>query len=276
MGSTLTLVDAHVHIYSCFRVAALVEEASSNFAQILGNDRDDGRFVGVLCLTTSPDGRRFSWLKDTLSTALARWSSPSRRMKLIETQEDASFRLSSVDGDTLVVIAGRQITSIENLEVLAIGTREELESGIPAELLIERIAGVGAIPIIPWGVGKWLGHRGQRVKEMIRDKDLPRFFLGDSGNRPKFWPRPRQFEMAEERGIRNLPGSDPLPFPDEFQRVGSYGTALKGELDPETPFRNLKERLLSRSTTFQPFGEQEAPLRFVRNQLKMQLRKLTH
>jgi hypothetical protein len=89
------------------------------------------------------------------------------------------------------------------------------------------------------------------------------------------WPRPAQFRRAEERGIKNLPGSDPLPFPNEARRVGRVGVVLNGSLDLRYPAQDLKRKLLDSSTSFQQFGRREMPLRFVRNQLKMQLRTLT-
>jgi hypothetical protein len=100
-------------------------------------------------------------------------------------------------------------------------------------------------------------------------------FVGDSSHRPTFWPRPTLLERAEEQEIKNLSGSDPLPFPTEVRRVGSYGITLEGELDLEKPAQDLKRRLLNPSTTFRPFGSREPPVRFVRNQLKMQLRQLS-
>jgi hypothetical protein len=196
-------------------------------------------------------------------------------MSLVETQECVSFGLSFRNGSNLVFIAGQQLVSLEGLEVLAIGTCEQFEAGKPTDRLIQEIAQVGAIPVIPWGAGKWFGRRGRLVDELIRSPDLPPFFLGDSGNRPAVWPKPSLFREAEKRGIVNLPGSDPLPFSSEVQRVGSFGVALNSSLDLGKPALDLKRTLLDPSTTLHQFGEGETTLRFMRNQFKMQLRKLT-
>jgi hypothetical protein len=183
--------------------------------------------------------------------------------------------LTSRDDYRLVVIAGHQLVSHEQLEVLALGTRQQFEGGKATETLIREIAEAGALPVLSWGVGKWLGTRGRVVEGLIERSDLPPFFLGDSAHRPTFWPQSSLFRRAEERGIRNLSGSDPLPFPGEVQRAGSFGVVLNGTLDLEKPARDLKQTLLDPSTTFRQFGEGETPGRFVRNQLKMQFRKLT-
>ena len=174
----------------------------------------------------------------------------------------------------IVVVAGRQIPTRERLEILAVGTRREFEEGQPTRGLIQRVAQTGALPVVPWGAGKWMGERGQLVDGLIRSSELPLFFLGDSGNRPVFWPRPTHFRRAEEEGIKILSGSDPLPFSGETKRVGSFGVALKGSLDAETPAQDLKRRVLNPSTVLHQFGSGETPLRFIRNQLRMQFRKL--
>lgn len=159
--------------------------------------------------------------------------------------------------------------------MLALGTCQRFDEGKTTEELIREVVQARAIPVLPWGVGKWLGRRGRLIEDLIESPDSPRFFLGDNANRPAFWPRPSHFRRAEEQGIRNLPGSDPLPFPNEVQRVGEFGVILDGPLDLEEPARHLKQLLLDKSTTFRQFGRAETPLRFVRNQLKMQYRKLT-
>jgi hypothetical protein len=158
--------------------------------------------------------------------------------------------------------------------VLALGTRRIFEKGEPARRLIKETAQSGALPVLPWGIGKWLGRRGQLIEDLIRDPNLPSLFLGDNSHRPAFWPRPSVFESASKRGLKNLPGSDPFPFPEEVRRVGSVGVALRGSLDIEMPFHDLKRRLLNPSTTLRQFGSREPLVRFVRNQLRMQLRKL--
>lgn len=273
--SCITIVDAHVHLRSCFEVIPLLEGACSNFAAMARRFCDSGQFVGVLCLSTTPHERRFSWLLDLLSEKQVQNGALVREMTLVETQESTSFSLVSNAGNILVVVAGRQITSSEGLEVLAVGTCEQFKERERMGELIQDITQAGALPVIPWGVGKWLGERGQLVNELIRSSQLPQFFLGDNANRPVFWPQPSHFRQAEKRGIRNLPGSDPLPFPGEVQRVGSYGFALRGSLDKEKPAHDLKERLHDPSTTICHFGRRERPFRFFYNQIRMQYRKLT-
>lgn len=184
------------------------------------------------------------------------------------------MRLTSGDAKTLVAIAGRQIVSKDGLEVLALGTRQPFDEGQPTRTLIQKVARAGALPVLPWGVGKWMGTRGKRVTQLLRDRSMPRFFIGDNGNRPRFWSRPEQFRLARERDVGNLPGSDPLPFAGEVRQMGSYGLVLDGSIALERPAQDLKRRLLDRSTALRRFGKREKTFRFLRNQFKMQLRKL--
>ena len=269
----MILVDAHVHLRSCFEPPVFLDEAYRNFVGVSDKYSDNGGTYGVLCLVTSPNDLGFGWLTNFLSMDRSQNDNFLPRMSLTATQEEASVCLSLRDGGILVVVAGRQVVSSENLEVLAIGTCEQFESGTPTPRLIKKIVKVGAIPIIPWGAGKWMGKRGRLVDELVESSELPPFFLGDSGNRPAFWPRPTHFRRAEDKGIKILSGSDPLPFPGEAKRVGSFGVALKGSLDAETPAQDLKRKVLDPSTVLHQFGSAERPLRFLRNQLKMQFRK---
>jgi hypothetical protein len=98
----------------------------------------------------------------------------------------------------------------------------------------------------------------------------PNFFLGDNGNRPSFWFRPDFFTKAESAGIRNLSGSDPLPFQRECQRPGSFGIRIPGSLNPDLPAQDLKDKLLDASTQIRPFGTGETFIRFFHNQSGMQ------
>jgi len=99
------------------------------------------------------------------------------------------------------------------------------------------------------------------------------FFLGDGAGRPFFWGTPSHFREAEARGIRILPGTDPLPFPRQMGRAGSYGFLLEGTIDLTRPAEGIKTALLDPSSRLTPFGKAERALPFIRNQIAMQRRK---
>jgi hypothetical protein len=272
--SAVIAVDAHAHLYSCFEVGSFLERAFSNLSEAASQRGYNKRPTGVLFVISTPEADGFGRLRSAVERGTHDSNLGDENWQVHGTAERVSACLTSCDR-SLIAIGGRQIGSREHLEVLALGTRKQFEEGQPARTLIQEVAQTGAIPVLPWGVGKWLGTRGRVVDDLIEDPDLPPFFLGDSDHRPTFWPQPSQFRRAEEQGIKNLSGSDPLPFPREVQRAGSFGVVLDGSLNLERPAQDLKQKLLDPSTTFRQFGEGEAPARFVRNQLKMQFRKFT-
>lgn len=272
--SNMVAIDAHAHLYSCFEVGSFLECTFSNLSKAGSRDSCGVQPACVLFVLSMPGTDGFGRLRSALEQETHDSDLGDENWQVHGTAERVSVCMAVRDR-SLVAIAGRQVNSRERLEVLALGTRQQFEEGKPARTLIQKVARAGAIPVLPWGVGKWLGRRGQLVEELIEDPDLPPFFLGDSAHRPTFWPQPSQFRRAEEQGIKNLSGSDPLPFPREVQRAGSFGVVLDESLNLERPAQDLKQKLLDPSTTFRQFGEGEAPARFVRNQLKMQFRKFT-
>lgn len=270
---TVMVIDAHAHLHSCFEIDSFLEGGFSNLSEATSRRAHNARPTGILFVLSTPGTDGFGRLRSALEQGTHDSDLGDDNWQVHGTAERVSVCMAVRDR-SLVAIAGRQVNSRERLEVLALGTRQQFEEGKPARTLIQKVARAGAIPVLPWGVGKWLGRRGQLVEELIEDPDLPPFFLGDSAHRPTFWPQPSQFRRAEEQGIKNLSGSDPLPFPEEVQRAGSFGVVLDGSLNLERPAQDLKQKLLDPSTTFRQFGEGEALGRFVRNQLKMQFRKL--
>lgn len=272
--SRLAMVDGHVHFHHGFEARQFLENAHANFEDVARGMSPDASFVGILLLTEGEQENGFERLIAQVEQQNGRAGGSMSKWKMQNTEERSSVCFVARDRFPIVVVAGRQIPTRERLEVLAVDTRREFEEGQPIRGLIQRVAQAGALPVVPWGAGKWIGKRGRLIDELVGSSELPPFFLGDSGNRPVFWPRPTHFRRAEEEGIKILSGSDPLPLLGEVKRVGSFGIALKGSLDAQTPAQDLKRRVLDPSTVLHQFGSEETTLRFVRNQLKMQFRKL--
>lgn len=271
----LTLVDAHVHFHTCFETTVFFERAWDNFessgSSFFGQCHPS---IGVLLLADTHRTEGFDRLAHIFGQQRKQDNANSGAWKLHDTNENTSLYLTSGSNKVLVVIAGRQLVTRENLEVIAIGTRRRFERGMATEALIQEIVHTDALPVLPWGFGKWMGARGRVVEQLLRNPELPQFFLGDSGNRPALWPRSSLFRLAEERGIEDLPGSDPLPFPSEVARPGSFGFAMEGSLSFERPTQDLKDKLFNKATAIRRFGTGETLIRFVGNQLAMQYRKL--
>jgi len=263
----------HVHIYDCFDLETFLDSALENFkAEAARSGREDA-FTAVLLLTETAKENWFHRLaryvgdeSGTKRKAIGNWT-------FHRTNEDCSLCAQYGNAQGLFLIAGRQIITAEDLEVLALAMTRNFEDGSPAEELIEAVKESGGIPAFPWGFGKWLGQRGSTLTKILNTPETSGLFLGDNGNRPNFWPRPSHFKMAQAKGIRILPGSDPLPFFSERHRPGSFGFSISGSIASEYPARDLKRILLEPKMLLKAYGQLERPWRFFRNQLAMQLIK---
>lgn len=268
----MLLVDGHVHIHDCFDLAAFLDAAYLNFFNRAICMETDV-FSGVLLLTETVGDNWFRRLKRHSVEREGVIEGNQNGWSFFATREECSLVAQSRMGKKILIIAGRQIVTLENLEVLALGTLSRLNEGEPVHRVIEKIRSVDALPVIPWGFGKWWGRRGKIVKEILRSHKGSPLFLGDNGNRPGLLPPPSFFASAESVEIRILPGSDPLPFPKEMNRVGRFGFSVDGELIGDCPMAELKRLIVRKDTELKRFGDLEKPLNFLRNQITMQVKK---
>jgi hypothetical protein len=273
IDKAFVIVDAHVHIHNCFEAAEFFDHAFSNLKAMAESLSRSSDFVGVLMLTESTEDNYF-----TLFARMAGSQEPSANFvnlgpwTFVKTNEPSSLVVT--DGKKkLILIAGRQIAAAEGLEVLMLGTDQMLEDGPPIRDLLEYMRFSGALRVIPWGAGKWFSRRGKLLSELIQSNDPDDFFLGDEGVRPIFWPTPRHFKEANRRGIRVLSGTDPLPFPWEISRVGTFGFWFHSSIDWSKPSEYVLAAIRDPRVALHPFGKLERPFRFFRNQFGMQLRK---
>jgi hypothetical protein len=261
--SRTILVDAHVHGHACYEPGAFFDHAAANFEAAAGHR---GEAAGCLMLTESAGARFFDALLERAGSAGPDgWS-------VGLTGEAESLLVSRSSRPTLFVVCGRQVVTRERLEVLALGTQADFVDGLPISEALGLVSAAGAIPVIPWGLGKWWAARGRCVAELLERPGVPRFFLGDNGGRPRIAPAPRLFRRAAERGIAVLPGSDPLPFPGQVGKVAGYGFVLSGEFASERPAASVKRMLAGLTQSPAPFGRRESVAGFVRAQLGMQWR----
>jgi hypothetical protein len=189
------------------------------------------------------------------------------------TREACSLIIRHVSGEEIIVIAGRQIVTREKLEVLALASDVAYPDGEPIQVSLTQAAHDGAIIVLPWGFGKWLGERGRIIRQLLEDDNAPKFYLGDNGGRLRYGPAPKEFSTAEKKRIRVLPGTDPLPFRSEVRSIGRYGFSLNTSICLESPAAELNTLLADTATVVKSFGHGEGILRFLRNQAMMQITK---
>jgi len=272
----MILVDSHVHIYACFDLGDLLETAFANFKSEASRFSRSQAFDGVLLLTEAAGDNWFEYLSNHTREGKTSARDHSAGWTFHPTMEIQSLLARGAGRKSLFLVAGRQIVTAEDLEVLALFTDKVFEDGHPLEQALEAVTQSGGLPVIPWGFGKWTGSRGRLLLEKLEDAKNHHLFIGDNGGRASFLPRPRYFEVAEAKGIRILPGSDPLPFASEYRRTGSFGFRVDGSINSMRPAEDIRRILLDPNTRPRPYGALEKPWRFFRNQLAMQIKKRLH
>jgi hypothetical protein len=270
----IVLIDVHVHLYECFDLQIFFDSAFANFQKELTKVKKNcAESKLILVLTDWAKQNWFHYLVELTDSDDSENISPIKNWSFHRTKETISLYAGRQNGQGLFVIAGRKIITSENLEVLALGADNHFDDGVPLKEVIQTIKESGAIPVIPWAVGKWMGKRGKVIKKLLDETIGQDFFLCDNGNRPYFWPRPTYLKMSEKKGMRVLSGSDPLHFASETHRVGSFAFSIQGTISSEFPARDLKQKIQDPKTEIRTYGELEKSFRFFRNQIAMQILK---
>jgi hypothetical protein len=262
------LIDTHVHFHSCFDRDAFLDAAARNFARGAAELGIAGPVTGCLMLAETAEARWFlRWQRQEDGVKHGAWD-------FEPTPEPAALiaRRRS-DGERLLVIAGRQVRSREGLEVLGLATVEEFPDGLPFNDALARVRWSGALPVLPWGFGKWWFYRGALVERVVCRKERPGLCLGDNAGRLELAGRPRLFHEAEARGIPVLPGSDPLPLPAQGDRAGSYGFLLQEGFDERRPAESLRRALRALDRPPRTYGRCRDLTAFCREQLALRFHR---
>lgn len=255
------LVDAHVHFHLCFERDAFLDAALANFQRGAEELGIGGPFLGCLLLSEMTSERA---LQRLLSGEAGAW-------RFEPTTEPSSLMACrSTDGARLLVIAGRQVRTREGLEILALLSTEEFPDGLPFRDALARVRWSGAVPVLPWGFGKWWFYRGSLIEGILRRPEPKWLFLGDNGGRPDLGSPPR---LLREGGVPVLPGSDPLPLPEHAGRAGSYGFLVQDGVEESRPAAALRRWLRELSTQPPTFGGCQSLGRFCRDQMALRLRR---
>jgi len=265
MIESVVLVDAHVHFHPVANVATLLDAATSNF-QAEAARLGARAWQGALLLTEMAGVDRFGeFVRNANPTQIGDWS-------IVPGGDEISV-LATRKGKALLIVAGRQMATREGLEVLALGTRAQIEDrqALPRTILLAQQA--GAVVVLPWAAGKWLGERGKLVERALIEAEGS-VFPGDNSGRPSFWKAPAVFATLARQGRAVLPGTDPLPLKGEEARVGRNGFWMSGKLPAAGAgaalLQNLREAQLD---AIHAYGPRETPWGFVRNQVALRLAK---
>jgi hypothetical protein len=236
-------IDAHVHLHDPAEALATLAAVARRLAA-----RQPGR-IGVLMLAERSGFDVFEGLRGAL------------------TATDDPEALWFDDSRKLLVLAGRQVVSIEGLEILGLATSARPSDGLTADETIACFEAADALTVLPWGVGKWIGARGRLVDRLVAAARPGRLFLGDIGGRPAVWRVPRFGS-----GPRVLWGVDPLPIPRSEDGIAAFGTLAQIALSPERPAASLKRGLRDPATPISRYGAYTSALKFVSDQVRWRLR----
>jgi hypothetical protein len=250
------MIDGHVHAYEAAHLPQLLAAAAAHFS---AHAPVGENWSGLLLLADPRGVNSERWLASLADGLPAGWHEDGSQPPLL-------FHFRSPEGVRMSVLRGQQLITAEGLELLAIGATSPAPPA-PLEVMIRNGRAAGHLMVIPWGVGKWLGKRGQLLRSTLASEAGAGVLLGENGGRPWFWPRESLISEAEIRGVPVLPGTDPFPLPGEERRVGSVGGIMT------TDTADSVEALLHRLALggWRPFGAAMGAWHFVHNQVALRL-----
>ena len=230
----LVIADTHVHLYPCYNLSRALTIAATNLNKLAGTEH----CIRTVFLTERAGCSAFKQIKNgTLQLDLP-------NTVIVNSGGEESLSIVQNGSVLLILIAGRQVVSAENIELFALGRDLEIEDRLPAEEVLQRIIGSGAIPAFAYSPGKWIGARGWITDRILKSNRSAGLAIGDSSLRPSVWLSPPLFSAARELNLPIIAGSDPLPFAGEENLIGTYGILYNGHFDLNAPFESWK-RILS-------------------------------
>ena len=259
-------LDGHVHLEHEGMFLDLLENSLANMRLAVGGKQHTQPLQGLLLLAELAGQ---SW-----GSVVHNWAESGKQFTgkhiwhlRLASDSDAVI-CENKQGDQLCCIIGQQVNTVENIELLLFGSKTPYEK----QPLIESVTHAlqeDSLVIVPWGVGKWLGKRGELVTNMLVDTELTGYYLGDNGNRPWFWKTVAPFDVAKEKQIPLICGSDPLFLPGEVKRVGSYGNIVPKQLNLEYPLQSLMDALEEKTVSLVPYGQLQKMYSFFISQIRL-------
>ena len=254
----IVLADAHVHVHEGVEPGALLDAAHRNLAA----HAPAGEWLawgGALLLAETARRRWFEDVQRANGARCGAWT--------VERGGDELTLRASRGADELAIVAGRQVVTAERVEVLALFTRECVPDGLPLVATLDAAVLAGAVAVLPWGVGKWMGRRGRLVEEALGEAGARPVYPGDIAARPRAWPDPGAFSNARRHARPPLPGTDPLPLPGDERRVGRYGFRVEARA---ATGRALRELLRAQEPpALAGFGARDRAWRVLRDQVRL-------
>lgn len=268
IAQQLLAVDSHVHLHDMTDPPEFFDSARQAFGEALDTLTAGRRLTAMLVLTEPRERPAFSYLRKQLGRLSG---SNANGWKLESTDEDISLKAEDSEGNILLLVSGQQIVTSEKLEVLSLAAEPAVSNGLGLAKTVDGVLANDGLPVLPWGVGKWLGPRGEIINSFLKaETNLP-IFLGDNGGRPAIWQSVPQFDLARQIGIPILRGSDPLRCSFRRRGAGSFGSLLSCSLDISQPGKSLRQILTNGSYSSTDFGSPENLWNFCKDQISLRI-----
>ena len=259
----MVLIDGHVHFHACHPLDDALDAAARNAARTGGSPEI------VLWLV---EARGEGSLERIRSHEGGRW----RRIR----RDEVTWEMRREPDGRILIVAGRQLTTAEDLEVLLVGTGAAPAEGRSLPATVEPWLGGDALVMLPWGFGKWTRSRGRVVERAYDDYAAAGLRLADTGLRTAWMPRPGLFARSERDRRPVLTGSDPFPFPERIDAIGGTGMMLGEDGAPDdggglsdVAWPALRRRLADLETPVERFGGGLSTPDFISLQARIQVRK---
>jgi hypothetical protein len=238
-GKPLSLVaDGHVHLYGCYDLSRFFSRALSS----LGTLAPPGDALGIFL--TERAGCDF--FRNTCC----------QHAEFVPLEQRGEHIVAGRIGE-LFMFAGRQIATLERLEVLALCSNESFTDGLTFEESLAQVRASGALPVLPWSPGKWIGKRGRIIETALADAKPGELLLADSSLRPRGFPEPAAFRHARSRGFGIIAGTDPLPYSGQESEVGTFGFRMP-HFDAGSPLQSVRDALLKPHSTIELVGKRSS------------------
>ncbi|MBN1154259.1 hypothetical protein JXB12_04990 [candidate division KSB1 bacterium] len=263
------LIDGHVHVYQHFDLVAAFEGAARNLRQSAknsGTEFEESKTVPILMLSERHDCNFFKQAHDALL------QQPINGFTFHRTDESESLLVKRDNEPYLYIIAGRQIVTLEGLEVISVLTTLYIKDrSMTTQEVVRKVHESGGFPIINWAPGKWFFERGKVVNNLIETVDPSAMLVGDTTLRTTMWRLPSLMKKAVEQGFKIVAGSDPLPFKNEERHIGTYGFAVLAEFDEARPAQSIRSMLRNEKTEVQLIGSRNGLFTFLKRQTKIMI-----
>jgi hypothetical protein len=238
----MIFLDAHVHLYPRYDRDLLFDTLVTRARRLAPQA---GQLALLMMLR---EGQR------TLAEVLRAAERPRARWQ-VRDEPAPGVCIVAGEATRIHLFAARQVAVRERIELLGLFTEAAIPDGLAADETLDRLRGVGALPVLAWGLGKWLFTRAPVVHELIESATPKQpLLIGDTALRPSFWGEPRLMALARRRGLRVIHGSDPLPRAGDERVVGSYASLVEGFCSDQQPAADLRRLLLDPAVPLRAVG----------------------